>query len=466
MKWLRPRSIRARVTLGAVGMVFVIVSVGLTLITFLIREVILFQSEERASEAARGVVEYITEDQYPDSIPVTEGVLRLQVVDQDTHEVIVSSEVLRGFSALTDVQPDAHDFRTEEMICDDVAGSYPGECLQVVGYTVENSAYGDVIVFAAVRSPEFLESGILEMGMVAISLTVLASSTVTIWYGVGRALRPVELISAEMNRLTVSDLHRRVPVPKSDDEIAYLARSANASLTRLEEAVARQRRFVSDASHELRNPIAGMLTKLEVELADPEPNMREREHVLNGLLSDTGRLENIVIDLLELARLESDVAEEREPVEMCALVREEFSERGHRVSPRIHTRGDAWVTGSRVRLARLLTNLVSNAERHARSRIEVVVERDEGNVVIEVHDDGAGIPEAERERIFERFSRLEESKERDPEGSGLGLAISREIAQAKGGRLVAGHSDLLGGAVFTLTLPAAPHLTGWHHRKD
>lgn len=465
MKWLRPSSIRARVTLGAVVMVFAIMTVGLTLVTLLIREVVLFQVEERASGAARNVVEHVTEEQYSENIPTTVGVLRLQVLDQDTHEVIVSSAVLEGYPALTDIRPDSYDFRVEDTVCDEVAGPYPDECLLVVGYTAEETVYGDVLVLAAIRFPQFLQTGILETGMAAISLTVLVTTAVTIWYGVGRALRPVELISAEIDRITVSDLHRRVPVPKSDDEIAHLARTANAGLARIEEAVTRQRRFVSDASHELRNPIAGMITKLEVELSDPEPDPRERERVLNSLLSDTERLENIVVDLLELARLESDVAEEREPVDMCALVREEFSERHRRIVPSVHTFGEAWVTGSRVRLVRLLTNLVSNAERHARSRIEVVVDHDGDDVVIEVHDDGAGVPESERERIFERFSRLDESMERDPEGSGLGLFISREIAQAKGGRLVAGRSDLLGGALFTLTLPAAQHVTGWRHRR-
>src|SRR5699024_167599 len=147
-----------------------------------IREVVLFQSEVRAGGAARNVVEHIMEEQYPDSVPVTEGVLRLQVIDQDTQEVLASSEVLRDYPALTDIQPDTHDFRLEDTICDDVAGPYPNECLLVVGYTVENSAYGDVLVIAAVRSPQFLETGILETGMVAISLTVLVVSTFSIWY--------------------------------------------------------------------------------------------------------------------------------------------------------------------------------------------------------------------------------------------------------------------------------------------
>jgi len=460
VRWLRPRSIRARVTLGAVVMVFAIVGVGFMLITFLIREVLFFQVEERASEAARNVVEHITEQRYAGDIPESEGVLRMQVIDQETHEVLVSSDVLHGYPALTDARPDARDSRVKDTVCGSLAGPHPDQCLLVVGYAAEGTAYGDVTVLAAIRSPQLLQAGVLEAGMVAIALTIMGTTAAVIWYGVGRALRPVELISAEMERITGSNLHRRVPVPKSDDEIAHLAHAANAGLARIEEAVTRQRRFVADASHELRNPITGMLTKLEVELSDPDPDMQERERVLNTLFSDTERLNNIVTDLLELARVESDVAEEREPVDMCVLLEEEFSGERRRITPYVHGCDNAWVTGSRVRLTRVLTNLVTNAERHAKSRIEVVVARKEDVVVIEVHDDGAGIPESERERIFERFSRLDESMERDPEGSGLGLAISREIAQAKGGTLKAGHSGLLGGAVFILTLPAAQRITG------
>lgn len=316
-------------------------------------------------------------------------------------------------------------------------------------------------------SPENLAIRTLETRTVGMACVLLIVAGLVIWYGVGRALRPVRKISDQLATVTMNDLHRRIPVPGTGDEIARLARTANAGLERLEEAVIRQRRFVSDASHELRNPIAGIRAKLEVELSEPEPDPRDREQLLNGLLSDAERLENIVTDLLELARLDSDVAGEREPMDMCVLVAEEFSGRRYRVPVHIHSRGEAWVSGSRVRLVRLLTNLVANAERHARTRVDIAVDRDRDTVVITVHDDGSGIPESERERIFERFARLDESLERDPEGSGLGLAISREIAQAKGGTLVAGHSDLLGGAVFVLSLPTATarSVTGRRRRR-
>lgn len=418
-----------------------------------LREVVQNQLSDRAADEARAVVEHIMTDRYDSYIPDAEPILRLQIVDRETFEVLASSVALRGLPALTEREPGAHDFRMDTVVCDEVAGAEPDDCFQVVGYTVTDSSYGDVIVLAATRTPQVLVEHSLEFALSGMAVVLLVGAALILWYGVGRALRPVEMISAEMDRISVSDLHRRLPVPHSDDEIAHLARTANSTLGRLEEAMVRQRRFVSDASHELRNPIAGMRTKLEVELSDPDPDQRARERLLTGLLSDTERLENIVSDLLELARMDTDVAMVRERVELGALVREEFTDPRRHTQVRVHSSEPVHVVVNRLRLVRVLTNLVANAERHAHSRIDIIVGHSKGAAVLEVHDDGAGIPVKDRERVFERFSRLPESKELDPGGSGLGLAISREIVHAYGGTLVAGHSDLLGGALFTLRLP-------------
>lgn len=423
----------------------------------LIRELTLSQLRERADESARHVVEHIMTERYDGPIPASEPILRLQVIDWESDEVLAASDALRGAPPLTEQDPEPGDFMLNEVSCGGAAGSSSGDCFQVVGYSVDGSVYGDdVMVLAATRMPPILAESVLEFVLLGTSVALLFGTGVIIWYGVGRALRPVERISAEMDRLSVSDLHRRLPVPKSDDEIAHLARTANSSLARLEEAVTRQRRFVSDASHELRNPIAGMRTKLEVELSDPEPDQRARERLLTGLLSDTERLENIVSDLLELARLDTDVAMKREKVDLSALAERECSGRRGAATVLVHTSGPVYAYVNRLRVVRVLTNLVANAERHARSRIDIIVQHHQGAAVVEVHDDGSGIPVKDRERVFERFSRLAESRERDPGGSGLGLPISREIVQAYGGTLTAGHSDLLGGALFVLRLPDEP----------
>lgn len=450
---IRPRSIRARVTTGAVAALTLVMGLSLFLSSFLIREMALTQARDMASEEARRITEHIVTRRYDGPIPDGETILRTQVVDWDTGQVLAGSDAVEGKPQMTDERPEEGDFRLDATVCGRIAGPAENDCLLVVGYRVTGSAYGDVLVLAAARSPTILGTSVIEMVLVGTSLVLLGVAGLIIWHGVGRALRPVERISAQLDTLSVSALNRRLPVPRSHDEIAHLARTANASLARLEEAVTRQRRFVSDASHELRNPIAGMRTKLEVELSDPEPDARSRELLLTGLLSDTERLENIVSDLLELARLDTDVAMERERFDLTAVVTREFVDKRRRPEILVHASGPVLVTVNRLRLVRVITNLVANAERHARSRIDVMVARDGDAAVVEVHDDGAGIPSMERERIFERFARLRESRERDPGGSGLGLPISREIVQSYGGTLVAGHSDLLGGAVFTLRIP-------------
>ncbi|MEU3018599.1 HAMP domain-containing sensor histidine kinase [Nocardiopsis sp. NPDC007018] len=454
---LRPRSIRARVTLGAAVILALVIGLLLSGSVLLIREVTLSELRDRAAEGARHVADHIMTERYDGTIPASEPIVRLQVVDWETNEVLASSEALRGLPPLNDDDPAPDDFRVDDTTCEAIPDDDTGDCFQVVGYVVDGSVYGDnIMVLAATRVPLILGDNVLELVLLGASALIVFGSGFVIWYGVGRALRPVRLISDEMEHISVNDLHRRLPLPNSDDEIAHLARTANSSLDRLEEAMTRQRRFVSDASHELRNPIAGMRTKLEVELSDPDPDLRARERLLTGLLSDTERLENIVADLLEMARLDTDVEKERERVDLSALVRQEFSGRGNPAHVHVHASEPVYAYVNRLRVVRVLTNLVANAGRHAKSRIDVIVQHHRGDAVVEVHDDGSGIPVKDRERVFERFARLPESKERDPGGSGLGLAISREIAAAYGGSLVAGHSDLLGGALFTLRIPERP----------
>ncbi|MFE3461663.1 sensor histidine kinase [Nocardiopsis aegyptia] len=456
-KRLRPRSIRARVTVGASTAVAAALALGVVLTIVLVQRTLVTELRDDAAQAARLVADEIVHERYPGAIPTGGLVLRLQVVERGTGEVLAASSALQGRPAMAR-EDDSPDFQVETTACGTAIGAAPGECVLVVGYEIDDTAYGDVLVLAATRPPAVLDTLLPEAAFVGLGLGLLACTAAIIWFGVGRALRPVREITEEIHRITRSGVSGRLPVPCTQDEIAELARTANAGLDRLEEAVTRQRRFVSDASHELRNPITGMHTKLEVELSDPEPDTRSRELLLTSLLADTERLEHIVADLLDLARLDTATGRERERVDLSALVSTEFGSGSRRArhTLRVHTSGPVPVRGNRLQLVRVLTNLIANAERHARSRVDVVVEREDDAAVVEVHDDGSGVPEKERERVFERFARLDESRERDPGGSGLGLPISREIARAHGGTLVAGHSDLLGGAMFTLRIPVAP----------
>jgi signal transduction histidine kinase len=288
-------------------------------------------------------------------------------------------------------------------------------------------------------------------------LLVVAAVT---WLVTRRALRPVEGIRRELAAITRSgDLSRRVPEPAARDEIGRLARTTNETLTALDGSVERQRRFVADASHELRSPIASLRTQLEVGQAHPE--------LLDvpGAVKDTVRLQTLAADLLLLARLD---AGER-PVdggraEPAALVAEQLAQRP-RLRPEVRLRAerleDVSVPGSATQLDRVLGNLLDNAERHAAARVRVGVRREGGDgglsgrpwVVVEVADDGAGVPEPDRERVFERFVRLDEARSRDGGGAGLGLAIARDVAERHGGTLTLSTAPE-GGALFTLRLPA------------
>ncbi|MFD3825590.1 sensor histidine kinase [Streptomyces sp. NPDC058625] len=268
------------------------------------------------------------------------------------------------------------------------------------------------------------------------------------WVVTGRALRPVAGIREEMAAITASeDLTRRVPEPATHDEIARLARTTNETLAALEASVGRQRRFVADASHELRSPIASLRTQLEVAAAHPE--LLD----LDGAVEDTVRLQHLAADLLLLARLDAGERPVDARVDLAALAREEAAGRTG-VTVDVAPGEAAEVTGSRGQLARVLGNLLDNGRRHARGTVSVTVRREGDWAVLGVADDGDGVAEADRERIFERFVRLDAARSRDDGGAGLGLAIARDVAVRHGGTLTAGAAPA-GGALFELRLPLA-----------
>ncbi|WP_434097971.1 sensor histidine kinase [Streptomyces sparsogenes] len=270
------------------------------------------------------------------------------------------------------------------------------------------------------------------------------------WLLVSRALRPVAAIREEFTEITERDLHRRVPVPKARDEIFRLARTMNATLDRLHQAMTRQRQFVADASHELRNPIAALRTQLELALA--RPSRTDWPSAVHKALQDTERLQAVASDLLLLARLDAQEPPPRSPVDLAALASEEVRRHPGTVGAGDEDARPAVVHGSRVQLSRLLTNLTDNARRHARATVSVGVRVRDGMVEVSVDDDGPGIPEPDRERVFERFTRLDDARARQDGGSGLGLAIAKDIARAHGGTLTI-HSSPRGGARLLLRLP-------------
>ncbi|MFB7496354.1 sensor histidine kinase [Streptomyces sp. NPDC056161] len=273
------------------------------------------------------------------------------------------------------------------------------------------------------------------------------------WLLVGRALRPVSAIRQEFTEITERDLHRRVPVAAARDEISQLAQTMNRTLDRLQQGMNRQRQFIADASHELRSPIAALRAQLELALA--RPSRTDWPTAVHKALGDTERLQAVASDLLLLARLDAQETHRRTAVDLSELAAEESQRQPRTITMSGDGGGEGpVVTGSRVQLLRLLTNLADNARRHARTRVSITVGVSDGTVELAVDDDGPGIPEADRERVFERFTRLDGARARQDGGTGLGLAIARDIARAHGGTLAIETSPW-GGARLLLRLPRA-----------
>ncbi len=274
------------------------------------------------------------------------------------------------------------------------------------------------------------------------------------WWLTGRALRPVEQIRSEAAAITGSTIHKRVPEPATNDEIGRLARTMNSMLDRLEESSQRQRRFVSDASHELRSPIATIRAQLEV--AKRRGADADWSAVADRILAEDARLENAVTDLLDLARAEEgeniDAVVDIDEIVLTEADRYQSSEivdttiDTHKVSA-----GRA--RGNPAQCTRIVRNLLDNACRHAKSQVAVSLTTEQEFVVLIVDDDGPGIPLADRDRVFDRFTRLDEGRSRDAGGMGIGLAMVRTIADRHGGSVTIGDAPL-GGARFVVRLPA------------
>ena len=267
------------------------------------------------------------------------------------------------------------------------------------------------------------------------------------------ALRSVDSIRAQVAEISASDLAERVPVPPGSDEIAALAVTMNEMLARIEAGHAAQRRFVGDASHELRSPLTAIISALDVAVAHPE--LLDLELAKNTLAPEAQRMRTLVEDLLLLARAdEMGLALQREPVRLDDIARSEVI-RLRRTCPHVVEIDTEPVEleGDRNALSRVVRNLLDNAARHAASRIDVAVHSKAAHAaVLTVADDGPGIPPADRIRALERFVRLDDDRSRTSGGSGLGLSIALEIVTAHAGEItISGRPG--GGTVMSVQLP-------------
>ncbi|MFA3874744.1 ATP-binding protein [Streptomyces sp. MMCC 100] len=468
-------SVRARATLAATLVVAVALVAAGTAVLLSLRSNLLGEAGTQAERSARDVATELAVGTRYTELNLDVDDRPVQIVDEEGVLVAASEDLERitgtGVDAVKPqptASPSGEDAADDDADDDDDSGEALeageiGERTTVSDGTATIDGDTEDYRFAAVpvetRRGDHLTvyAGAplsAEHGAVNTALTVmligfpllLAVVAWVTWLVTRRALRPVEGIRREMAAITASeDLARRVPVPGTHDEVARLASTTNETLAALESSVERQRRFVADASHELRSPIASLRTQLEVAAAHPE--LLD----LDGAVEDTVRLQRLAADLLLLARLDAGERPADARVDLAALARE--AAEGRRG---VSVRGDAAVNvaGSRGQLGRVLANLLDNAQRHARSAVEVSVRRDGEAAVVAVADDGEGVPAADRERIFERFVRLDDARSRDDGGAGLGLAIARDVAVRHGGTLTV-HDAPAGGALFELRLPGA-----------
>lgn len=285
----------------------------------------------------------------------------------------------------------------------------------------------------------------------AVPLLIAVVAGVT-WLATNRALGPVHGISARARAISADRLSERVPVPASQDEIRELAETVNGMLDRIEASQQRQRRLVSDASHELRSPVAASRAQLEVALAGNDVGDWRRTALT--VLQEQEHLSTLVDDLLMLSRLDEGEFHPTQHVDVAELIDAEAA-RPRPLRPHVSRRPglDASVPGDARLVERLLRNLVDNAVRHADGEVAISVQRTTDAVIVHVDDDGPGVAEAHRHAVFERFTRLDEARDRDRGGAGLGLSIVHEVATAHGGAVSCGEAPL-GGARFTVLLPA------------
>jgi signal transduction histidine kinase len=292
-------------------------------------------------------------------------------------------------------------------------------------------------------------------GLLFVGLPLLIGVVALVaWVLVGRALRPVEAMRIEVAGIRGGQLERRVPVVSSADEVGRLARTLNDMLDRLEASDERQRHFVSDASHELRTPIANMRTALEVGEGAMSP--ADWPLVSADLLTQVHRMQALVDDLLLLARIDDGLPRAaHQLVDLAALVRASAAEQvgGPIAVTVVEPVPDASVRGDADQLRRVLVNLLGNGVRHARSRVRVSLSATASAWELAVDDDGPGIALEDRERIFERFVRLDEHRARGGGGVGLGLAIVRRTVTAHGGTVVVADGGLAAGARLIVRLP-------------
>jgi signal transduction histidine kinase len=426
---------------GAFATLFCIV-VSVLVVTYM-RERNTRHGHEQINEAIDRMLYHIRVDALPQVLVKDEDQVT-QVLNPRGH-VVTASPQIAGGPRMATFQPTDSKMRAKQTLCP--PAGLEG-CMTVVAFRLFRPD-GTWIIYVAIPVVPWHVNATLAIFLGVVSVLIIAMTALVAYRTVGRTLAPVDAIRVEMDAITADGLDRRVPVPENQDEIRALAVSVNTTLGRLEAAYEQLRRFTADASHEVRGPITAIRAHVEEGLMYPaDTNWPQMGHaVLAGLT----RLQALVADLLFLARLDAGASLTSSPIELSQVVVAELDRRTSNLEVVSELQESVFARCDRMRITRLLANLMDNAERHSASQVTVAVWGDESSAILEVCDDGAGIPAEAREEVFGRFTRLDTARDRDTGGSGLGLAIARQIAEVHGGTLTI--EDSQRGARFLLRLP-------------
>jgi signal transduction histidine kinase len=433
---LVPRTLRARLTLLAAAAVFGVLVLAGTGLVLAQRELLIDALDDTLAAQTRVVTDRLAAGERIGRSDLISDELSLQVVTADG-EVLAAVAGDPGPLPPSTGDGDEGSVRLDEGPARLVSTEEDGATIRVAASLEDvQESTGALVAALAVAVPT--------------TAAVLAGLT---WWIVGRALRPVERIRERVDAIGGAALDRRVPEPATPEEIARLARTMNAMLARLQASAERQRRFVADASHELRSPLTRMRAEMEVDAAHPASAAPAATAA--SVLAETVALQKLVDDLLLLARSDAGaLVPLAVPVDLDEILAGPAA-RARAGGARVDTSGirPVQVRGDPHQLARLVANLLDNAVRHAAGQVTVTLAEEGGNAVLAVADDGPGIAPSDAERVFERFTRLDEARSQSDGGAGLGLAIARDIAERHGGTLVL-DSTVRSGARFVLTLPA------------
>ena len=442
-------TLRFRITaLAALAVLAVLVIAGIGLVVAQ-RRLLTENLDDALRQRADDLGALVIGGRVPPTLPNSEDVF-LQIVTPDG-AVLAASPNVAGEPPIGRPPPagQTEALRTVEHPRVDAAS------LRTLSRRVE-SRDGTVVLKVAAPLDDVSDSTRVLATTLSVALPAVAALLAAlVWALVGRTLRPVEAIRARVASIGGTDLRQRVPHPDGDDEIARLGRTMNAMLDRLEDATGRQQRFVADASHDLRSPLTRIRSELEVDLAHPGTADLAATH--RSVLDEITSLQRLVEDLLHLARSDAGAPTiRREPVDLDDIVMGDAARvrAGGRVDVDSTAVSAAQVHGDPDQLTRAIRNLIDNAARHARTTITLSLEEHDHTAVLGVADDGPGIPTDQHQRVFERFTRLDEARTTGG-GSGLGLAIARDIIQRHDGTISI-DPDHHPGTHLVITLPTAP----------